>query len=438
MTRMSKKVSWGAAVSLMAVTAAVTVSLTYVYAMRTFNTRVADVNARQAMYIKLSEIDQKTRQDYIGTLDEKALTDGICAGYVGGLGNARYLTAQKYKEYLDANSTRSIGVGVHTIQDDDGNMEVVEVLPNSPAEKADLKKGDTIIAMDGKEISRITYGAALNKLDGTAGSKVSFRILRKSGTVPDGGGTSSAQSDSQSLTITVSRAEYVERTLTYSMINGNVAYLKISDFAKDTPDHFNTALSKLIKEGACGIIVDLRSNSGGLMQSAASVLDTLLPAGNTVSYKDKTGKITVEYTSKPNEVNLPISVVVNADTYGAAEIFASDVKDFKKGLLVGEKTAGYGTKDESVPLSDGSAIILSTANYLTVGGQTFTGKGISVDVKKSLDVSQQSRFVRNQLAFEDDPQIQAAVTALARQGASVQKQPGASSAPASGSDAGKD
>ncbi|HEX3040060.1 MAG TPA: S41 family peptidase [Caproiciproducens sp.] len=436
---MSRKVSLGAAVALVAVSASVTVSLTYVYAMNSFNSRVADVNERQAMYTKLSEIDQKARQDYIGNIEESALNDGICAGYVAGLGDshAKYMSAEKYKAYRNGNSTKSIGVGIKTVQDDDGNMDVTEVMPNSPAEKSGIKKGDTIVSMDGKEIIRMTYGDALNKLDGIAGSKVKFGILRKkdaANTASSTSSTSDASAESQkadSLTITVTRAEYTEQTMASSMINGNVAYFKISEFTEGSASQFNAALAARIKAGAVGIVIDLRNNPGGSVKGMAEILDTLLPAGNTVSYKNKAGKTTVEYTSTSNEVNLPVSVITDGSTFGAAEIFASDIKDYKKGLLVGEKTAGYGTKDEVVPLSDGSAIMISVANYLTLNGNVFDGKGIGPDVSKTLNDSQKALLMKNQLDIKQDPQIQTAVSALIRQGASVQATASASSGSAS-------
>lgn len=428
---MGKKFSLGAAVSISAITAAVTVSLTYVYAMNSFNSKVADINERQAMYQKLSEIDQKARHDYIGTISETALSDGICTGYVAGLGDshAQYLSAQKYKEYLAANGAKSAGVGVKTVRDKDGNMEVTEVLPNSPAETAGIKKGDVIVSMDGKEIVRITYGDALNKLNGTAGTKVTLGVLR-----PKAGASSSGAAASDSLTFTVTRMEYTDRTITYAMIDGNAAYLKISEFTEETPLNFSTVLNKLTGQKACGIVVDLRNNPGGSVAAAARVLDTLLPAGNTVSSRDKSGKISVEYTSKPEEVDLPVSVIVNGSTYGAAEIFAADIRDFKKGMLVGGKTAGYGTKDEAVPLSDGSAMILPVAEYLTLSGKTFNGTGVEPDIKKSLTADQQDRLERNLLPFAQDPQIQAAVTALIRQGAAVQQVPGTVSSAAADTD----
>ncbi len=431
---MSKKLSLGAAVALVAVSAAVTVSLTYEYAMKNFNAKMADVNERQAMYTKLSEIDQKARQEYIGTINETALNDGISAGYLAGLGDshAKYLSAEKYKAYLSGNNDKSIGVGIKTVRDGDGNMEVIQVLPNSPAEKSGIKKGDTIVSMDGKEILRLTYGDALNMLDGVAGSKVKLGILRKdaapSGSSSASSAASAAAPKAETLSITVTRAEYAEQTIASSMINGNVAYLKISEFTDSNAEQFNTALAARIKSGAAGIIIDLRSNSGGSIKGMSAMLDTLLPAGNVVSYKDKSGKTTVEYTSNSNEVNLPVSVIVDRNTFGAAEIFASDIKDYKKGLLIGEKTAGYGTKDEVVPLSDGSAIVISVANYLTLNGAVFSGKGIDVDVNKELTDAQQSLLVKNQLAGEQDPQLQAAVSALIRQGAAVEKTPGSTAA----------
>lgn len=418
---MSRKLSWGAAVALVAVTASITVSLTYVYAMKSFNFKVADVNERQAMYTKLSEIDQKTRQDYIGSVNEKELNDGICAGYTAGLGNsqAKYLSAEKYKAYLNSSSEKSVGAGIKTVQDRDGNMEVVEVTPGSPAEKSGIKKGDTVVSVDDKEVIRLTYGDALNKLDGVAGSKVKLGILRRQEIAGQ------AEAKAALLSITVTRAEYAEQTLTSSMINGNVAYLKIAAFTDSNAEQFNNTLAARIKQGASGIVIDLRSNSGGSTRGMAEMLDTLLPAGNTVSYRDKAGKTTVQYTSGPNTVNLPISVIVNRNTFGAAEIFAADIKDYKKGLLVGERTAGLGTKDEVKPLSDGSAIILPVANYLTLNGDIFSGKGISVDIDKELTSEQQALLVRNQLKGDQDPQLQAAVSALIRQGANVTKAPGA-------------
>ena len=419
---MGRKFSLGATVSLAAITAAITVSLTYVYAMNNFNAKMADVNQRQAMYNKLSEIDQKARQDYIGQIDETQLKDGICTGYMAGLGdpNGRYLSAERYKTYLDGSSSRNVGVGILTIQDSDGNMEVVEVFPNSAAERSGVQKGDVITAVDGKEIVRISYGEALNSLDGAAGSTVTFTLLRNAAAED---GTESVQR----LDLTVTRSEYLRSLVKSTVINGNVGYLVVSDFQEATVEQFSSALQSLTDRGVCGLVIDLRNNSGGSVESMAEILDQILPAGNTVASVDSEGETTVEFTSDASEVPLPISVIINGGTYGAAEIFAADLKDYKKGFLVGETTAGYGVKEQVLPLSDGSAIVLSVGNYVRVNGETFSGEGIAPDIEMVLSSDQEELFDRKSLEAEDDPQLQAAVTALLRQGADVLEVPGAGS-----------
>lgn len=437
---MGKKISLGAAVAVAGITAAVTVSLTYVYAMNSFNEKVADVNERQAMYTKLSEIDQKARQDYVGEINETQLTDGICAGYIAGLGDlqAQYMSAERYKTYQTGTAGKNTGVGIKTAMDEDGNMEVIQVMPNSPAEQSGIRKGDTIVSMDGREIVRITYGDALNRLDGTAGTTVTLGIYRAAqpteaaaeseNTVADGTDSSGTEPQGEYLEITVTRAEYTKQSITSSVINGNVGYIKISEFNDSSVEQFNSALSSLNKQKVAGLVIDLRNNSGGSVEAMASMLDTLLPAGNLVTTQDKNGQTTVEYTSKSNEIALPISVIANETTFGAAEIFAADIKEFKKGLVVGQPTAGYGTKDEVIPLSDGSAITLSVANYLTPGGTVFNGVGIAADISATLTEEQMDLLARDELAHTDDAQLQAAVSALVRQGAAVAEIPGTQSA----------
>lgn len=429
---MSKKLSLGATIALIAITAAITVSLTYVYAMNNFNSKMSDVNKRQAMYAKLSEIDQKVRQDYIGKINECDLNDGICAGYIAGLSdvNGKYMSAEKYKSYLNGNSGNNIGVGIQTIKDDDGNMEIIEVLPNSSAEKSNMKKGDVIVAINDKEISRLSYGEALNQLDGMAGSSVKFTVLRTEDAKTSSEPQETKAAAKKTLTFTVIRAEYQTSTVTSALINGNVGYLKITEFNDAAYEPFKKAVSDFTKQKAVGLVIDLRNNSGGNVSAMAKLLDVLLPTGNIVSYVDKRGKTTVEFTSDEKQTTLPISVIVNQSTFGAAEIFAADVRDDKKGLIVGEKTAGYGTKKQVLPLSDGSAIVLSVANYITMNGTSFNGKGIDVDIKKLLTVQQKNLLDRRALASGEDSQLQAAVSALIRQGASVRVIPGTQAASA--------
>ena len=374
---MSKKISLGAGIALAAVASAVTVSLTYVYAMNSFNEKMADVNERQAMYTKLSEIDQKVRQDYVGSIDEKTLEDAICTGYVAGLGDAgaKYYSAELFQQYQAGLTGKNVGVGVTTVQDEDGNMEIVDVLPGSAGEKAGLKKGDVVVALDGKEVVRLTYGEAVNKLDGQVGTTVELTVLRPA---QEEGGTA------ETLSFTVTRAEYVQRSITSATINGNIGYLAVSQFREGADNQFNNELSALLKSGIAGLVIDLRNNSGGDMEVMAGMLDVLLPAGTMVSSRDSAGTVEVEYTSSANEIGIPISVLVNGSTYGAAELFAAELQEMDWGVIVGEPTFGKGFSQQTFPLLSGGAINISTARYYTGGGVCLIGTGLTLDQEVTL------------------------------------------------------
>lgn len=424
-----KKISIGTSVALMAMTAAVTVSLTYLYAMDRFNSKVADVNERQAMYAKLNEIDQKIRQDAVGELDETAIKDGICAGYVAGLGdeNAKYLSAEKYKVYLQGDVEKSIGVGVRTIQDEDGNMEIVEVLPNSAAEAAGMKAGDVIVAVDEKEVIRITYGEALSYLDGAAGSQVTFRVLRTETKEVKQDGKTVQETTTEPLEFTVTRAEYEESTVNWKIVNGNVGYLLVRRFSEDTVEEVENAVADMQKHAVVGIVLDLRNNTSGTVEHMVDAMQMFLPAGNVAQYVDHSGETVVEFTAGSGRVALPVAVLVDNTTYGAAEVLAATLRDGKAAVLVGATTAGGASRQETIQLSDGSALILTVGHYVDAQGNSLYGQGVEPDRAVSLTSLQRQVLLRELLEPEEDSQLQTAVTALIENGAAVQKVPGSSS-----------
>ena len=424
-----KKISIGTAVALAAMTAAVTVSLTYLYAMDRFNTKVADVNERQAMYAKLNEIDQKVRRDSVGELDETALKDAICAGYVAGLGdaNAKYLSAEKYRVFLQGDAQKNVGVGIRTIQDEDGNMEIVEVLPQSAAEEAGLKKGDVILAIDGKEVIRITYGEALSYLDGAAGTQVTFRVLRTETTETEEDGKTISEEVSKTMDFSITRSEYESNSVVGKMINGNVGCLTIRSFTNDTADEMEDALSELQKEEMCGLVIDLRGNTEGTVEQMVEACRSLLPAGNVARYVDSNGDTISEASSGGGKLNVPMAVLIDDTTYGASEVLAAAIRDRKAGVLVGTETAGGASRQDTIQLSDGSALILTVGYYVDAQGKSLYGSGVSPDREVELSVLQKQVLMRELLDVREDPQMQTAVTALIENGAAVQEVPGSSS-----------
>lgn len=406
---MSKRVSIGMVIALMAVTAAVTFPVSYQMAMNQFNQTVADVNERQEMYDKLATVDQRVRQNYLGEIDEAKLRDGMCEGYLAGLqdGQSGYLTAEQYQAYLKGEQEQTVGIGVHTIRDPDGNLEVVEVIPASPAEQEGLQKGDVIIAIDGKEVKRLGYHESVAKLRGDAGSKIALDLLRLEQPEQE-----EAASHLSTVQITLTRASYQENAVSYRLIDADVGYVAISSFAPKTAEQFSSAVNALLEQGARGFVFDVRSCTGDSVESAAKMLDILLPAGNLIGSMDKKGEKQFLYDSDAKELNLPMSVVINSGSYGAAELFASAIKDYHKGILVGETTAGQGSEQKVFPLADGSAIRLTVGNYITPESGVFTGVGIQPEREIVLSEAQRALLDRHSLDEAEDAQLLAAITAL--------------------------
>lgn len=423
-----KKVSVGTTVAVAALTAAVTVSLTYLYAMDRFNSKVADINERQAMYAKLNEIDQKIRRDAVGELDETAIKDGICSGYVAGLGdaNAKYLSAEKYRIYLQGDTAKSIGPGIRTLQDEDGNMEVIEVLTGSAAEAAGMKKGDVILAIDDKEVIRLTYGEALSHLDGAEGSQVRFHVLRTT-EVPqkdEEGNQTGVETKTEVLDFEITRREYTAKSVYWEIVNGNVAHISIRSFTESTEGEMQEVISQLQSQEVCGIVLDLRGCASGSMEDMVAAAKWFLPAGNAARYVNSSGETVVEFTAGSERLGLPVSVLTDDTTYGAAEVLAADIRDGKSGTLVGGVTAGGASRQETLQLSDGSALILTVGYYVDAKGSSLYGQGVTPDREVQLTDTQKKQFLRRMLPAEDDPQLQTAVTTLIESGAAVSQVPG--------------
>lgn len=361
--------------------------------MDRFNEKISDLNEREALYNKLSEIDDQARNRFAGQVDESVLQDAICAGYAAGLSNSnvRYMSAERYADYASTSQGVSVGVGINTVMDEDGNMEIVEVYASSSAETAGLKKGDVVVALDGKEVSRIGYIDACAQLDGADGSQIAMTVLRSDG------------DNMKTLNFTVVRSVYAATSVSYQFINGNVGYVRISAFGNSSVSAFRTALTVLqSEENLCGLVIDLRGNSDSDVSNMEKLADMLLPAGEIVRTVDKNGELVDTYLSDAECITLPITVVVDSSTAGAAEVMASALHDAGY-ETVGETTAGTAQVTEVVVLSDGSALFIPTENYSNQNGEVLYGQGVAADVPASLNETEQEAFSRYDLLPENDP-----------------------------------
>lgn len=368
---MGKKVSLGTSLTVVIIAIAITFSLTMVFALRNFNEKVSSITERENMFAKFTEIDNYVRQNQQENIDENRLMDSVAEGYLNGIDDpyAFYMNAEDYAAYISASKDTVAGVGLNTTMDSDGYMLVGKVLEGSTAASAGILPGDLITKVDDIKLSIDTYSEAQALLTGEAGTKVTLTVRR----------------DSEDTEMEITR-----RVLTASTISttkfGDYAYIRIDNFTESTPDQFNRALENAISSGSTALIFDVRSVDEGLASSAATILDKLIGSGDLLYVKYQDGADTLLYSSNSRETDLPMVVLVNESTSGAAEFFAGVLKDYEKAKLVGTQTAGVGSLQKNFKLDDGSAIQLTVGRYYLPHSHDFwEGKGILPDHTCSLN-----------------------------------------------------
>ncbi|MEM1484804.1 S41 family peptidase [Oscillospiraceae bacterium PP1C4] len=389
---MGKKISLGAAIAFMTIVAAVTFSMTMVYSMRTFNDKVYSIKERERMYSKIAEIDGIARQNFIGTIEETDLMDSTAAGFLTGIGDAyaQYYDAASYAKMLENFGGKSVQIGIVTKMDESGYIKVTEVYPDSPAQAAGIEPDNLIVKIDETDVTKDNFDEAVNMLKGEAGTKMTIIVRKGVEDVP----------------LEMTRRFVEIPSVSSSMLDQQIGLIKIKEFNDNTPEQFSKQTDKLIGEGAQALILDVRGVNTGTLRSVAQSLDKLLPEGVLVYSTDKSGNKTVVEKSDAREVKLPMAVLVNEKTSGEAELFAQDIRDYSKGKVVGAKTAGKGTMQTIFPLTDGSAIKLTTARYTPKTSPSFDGEGVKPDYEVKLTEDQVALAALG--GVENDPQLKKA------------------------------
>lgn len=386
---MNKKISLGAALALMMIVAAVTLSVTMIFSKQMFNNTVSNITEREALYDKISEIDSFVRKNYNGTIDEEKLLDGLSLGYMAGIRDTygRYYSAEEYAEVVKGTEGKVVGIGITASKTESGYIKVEEVYPDSPAELAGIQAGELIVKVNDIDLTPETYEEGKNAISGKAGTTLSLVV--RNGT------------EDRSIPEIVRRK--VQRPTVYQKTIDNVGYVKIIDFNDTTYDQFKKAVESLVESGVQSLIFDVRNNGGGTVDSVIKMLDFLLPEGDiaTATYKD--GRVEVLGTSDASCVELPMVVLTNKTTASAAELFTQALKDYGVAKSVGEKTYGKGTMQVYHKLKDGSAIKLTIAKYNPPKSQNYDGIGIQPDYEVLLTEEQTKNF--SSLTEENDPQL---------------------------------
>ncbi len=333
-------------------------------------------------------------ENFYGTLPspKEAAYDAI-RGIVQGLGDpfTNFFTPKQAKQFDEDMSGKFEGIGALVKQADGGGILIVETFENSPARKAGLQKGDVIVSVDGKDITKMSLEEAIMLVRGPAGTTVTLTIRRKGKEKP--------------FDVEVTRAKIDIPVVKKEMRPDGIAYLKLNSFTSNSPKLVHEALKELLARHPKGLIFDLRGNGGGYLDAAVSIGSEFLSGGDILVERFKDGKEN-HYKVKPKGIarKIPLVVLVDGGTASAAEIVAGAIQDDKRGVLIGEKTFGKGSVQIIKKLSDGSELKVTIAHWFTPKGRAIHGKGIEPDIVVKLTPEDQKAG--------KDPQLDRAVQYL--------------------------
>ena len=355
------------------------------------NTDAASIDSKK-VGDKVELIERIIDQYYLNDKNPGDLEEGIYEGLMLGLEDpySVYYTAEEYKEVQESVSGKYSGIGVLVSQGQDGSIRVIKVFENSPGLEAGLRPRDIIYKVGNDSVEGRDLSAVVAQIKGEAGTDVDITVIR----------------DGVEVEITVTRKNIEVQTVEHRVIDGSIGYVLINSFDTVTLSQFENALNDLKSQNVKSIIFDVRDNPGGSLSTVVDMLDLLLPEGLIVYTEDKNGKRLEEKSDSKRLITLPMSVIVNENSASASEIFAGAIKDYELGPIVGKTSFGKGVVQSLLPLSDGSAVKLTVANYFTPKGNTIHDVGVVPNYEVEIP---DDAYVDGVLDESKDTQLQKAI-----------------------------
>ena len=318
-----------------------------------------------------TEIFSKIKNDYVENINDKKLLENAIRGMLQGLDpHSAYLDKEAYRELQEGASGKFGGLGIE-VGYEDGFVKVISPIDDTPAQRAGVKAGDLIIKLDGKSVKGISLMEAVKMMRGKPGSEIVLTILR--------------EGEEKPFNLPVVRDVITVKNIKSETIEPGLMYIRISNFQIHTVDDMRKSLKKLKNENTDnlkGLVLDLRNNPGGLLNAAVGVSDLFLNNGLIVYTEGRIKDSKLKFTAKPTEVfkNIPIIVLVNGGSASASEIVAGALQDHKRAIIMGERTFGKGSVQTILPMSDETALKLTTARYFTPSGRSIQASGIEPDM----------------------------------------------------------
>jgi carboxyl-terminal processing protease len=326
-------------------------------------------------------------------VDDAALMEGALRGMLEGLGDPHtsYMDPDQYTQEQNRLEGEYEGIGAW-VDPEQEYLTIIAPMPNSPAEEAGLEPGDEIIAVDGEDMTGVPGNLVIREVMGPSGSTVTLTVRR--------------EGEAEYLEIEVERAHITIPSVESEIIEEDIAYLRLYNFGEQTPGDLRQALRDLLSENPRGLILDLRGNPGGFLQTAVEVSSEFIQEG-VILYERFGDGTEQEYEARSGGLatEIPLVVLINQGSASASEIVAGAIQDYERGILVGEATFGKGSVQQWIPLSDNQgAVRVTIARWFTPDRQAFSGEGLQPDVEISV--------TEEDIENEADPQLDRAVELL--------------------------
>lgn len=377
-----------------AIGAIIGVSLTLTHGVLADKEKAADSAIPVKDLQTFVEILNRVKSDYVEPVDDKKLLENATRGMVEGLDpHSSYLNKEEFKDLNVVTTGKFGGLGIE-VQMQDGYVRVVSPIDDTPAAKAGIKPGDLIVKIDDTPVKGLTLTDAVGKMRGEPGSKVTLTIAREGADKP--------------LIVELKRDIISVASVRSRMLDPGMGYIRISSFNVDTGENLNKELNKLKKEAGGelkGLVLDMRNNPGGVLDAAVKVSDAFIEKGTIVSIKGRDPSNTREFTATPGDQlnGRPLVVLVNGGSASASEIVAGALQDDKRAVLMGSRTFGKGSVQTIMPLSNDTAIKITTARYYTPSGRSIQAEGIEPDVVlRSLKLSKDDQQDGFEMIKESD------------------------------------
>ncbi|MBR6424642.1 MAG: S41 family peptidase [Oscillospiraceae bacterium] len=392
---MKKSRFWLTAIALALLCSGLTFVITYASLGRREVSPGATSLSPQAL--KALEVGQYIDTYFIDEYDTDEMNDAIASAMVESTGDrwSYYISANDLDRYFENLTNSYVGIGVTVNFDETQGLIVDAVTPGSPAAEAGILPGDVITAVEGESTAEMGLNAARDRIRGQEGTKVSLTVLH----------------DGAQAELFLTRRSIQTEVVHAELFENNVGYIRIANFDESCASQSIAAIESLMAKGADKLLFDVRFNPGGMKDELCELLDYLLPEGiifQSVNYRGQEEII----RSDKDCLELPMAVLINGDSYSAAEFFAAALQEYGVAKVVGTQTVGKGFYQQTYLLSDGSAVALSSGRYRTPNGVSLAGVGLTPDVELDLDDEMYYSLYSGTLAYEDDPQMQAALEIL--------------------------